>query len=99
MRAAAVPTLSAPCRRRQAPGQSPDRDRLDHGRVARESIRTVLIPLPARTSRGELRRLCARIHDVASVVAVEVAYDERSIRVIGDVEIDELRAAIQGGDC
>jgi hypothetical protein len=67
--------------------------------VARKSIRIVLIPLPARTSRRELRRLCARIHDVASVMTVEVGRDGRSIRVIGDVEIDELRAAIEGGDC
>jgi len=68
--------------------------------VARESIRSVLIRLPARTSRRELRRLCARLHDVASVVAVEVGSDERSIRVIGDVEIDELRAAVDGSsDC
>jgi hypothetical protein len=67
--------------------------------VAREPIRTVLIPVPAQTNRRELRRLCARIHDVASVVAVEVGQDERSIRVIGDVEIDELRAAIDGSDC
>ena len=58
-----------------------------------------MIPVPAQTSRRELRRLCARIHDVASVVAVEVGQDERSIRVIGDVEIDELRAAIDGSDC
>jgi hypothetical protein len=61
-------------------------------------MRAVLIPLPAHTSRRELRRLCARIHDVAAVVAVEVGRDERSIRVIGDVEIEELRAAIDGGD-
>ncbi len=42
--------------------------------------------------------MCARLHDVASVVAVEVGHDERSIRVIGDVEIDELRAAIDGSE-
>jgi hypothetical protein len=66
--------------------------------MAREPIRTVLIPLPAQTSRRELRRLCARIHDVVAVVAVEVCRDERSIRVIGDVEIDQLRAAIDSSD-
>jgi hypothetical protein len=66
--------------------------------VAKESIQTVFIPLPAQTSRRELRRMCARIHDVACVVAVEVSRDERSIRVIGDVRIDELCAAIDGGD-
>jgi hypothetical protein len=66
--------------------------------VAKEPVRTVLIPLPAYVGRRELRRLCARLHDVDSVVAVEVGCDERSLRVIGDVQIDELRAAIDGGD-
>jgi hypothetical protein len=42
--------------------------------------------------------MCARIHDVGDVVAVEISRDERSIRVTGDVKIDELRAAIGGGD-
>jgi hypothetical protein len=67
--------------------------------MASEPIGTVLIDVPAHTNRRELRRLCARIHDVASVMAVEVGRDGRWIRVIGDVDVDELRAAIDGSDC
>ena len=37
--------------------------------------RTVVVPLPANTPRGRLRLVCARIHDVAAVTAVEVDAD------------------------
>ncbi len=44
--------------------------------------------------RSDLRLISARIRDLGGVVAVEVDLDTRTVRVHGEVGIDEVRAVI-----
>lgn len=46
--------------------------------------------------RSDLRVISARVRDLRGVVGVEADLVSRTIRIYGDVEVDDVRAAIAG---
>jgi hypothetical protein len=61
-------------------------------------FRVVEIRIPGGATRSQVRRICGRVHDLASVVAVEVCDDGSCVRVTGGMTPEEVEAAVAGGD-
>jgi hypothetical protein len=60
------------------------------------SQRTVEVRLSAATTPAQVRRICGRVHDIATVVAVEVDPGGGLLRVRGWMTAEEVGAAVTG---
>ena len=52
--------------------------------------------MPAMSRRSDLRVISARIRDLRGVVGLEADLVSRTIRIYGEVEVGDVRAAIAG---
>ena len=56
----------------------------------------MVVSVPAMSCRHDLRVISARVRDLRGVVAVEVDLDAKTVQVDGDVQVEDVRAAIAG---
>ena len=54
----------------------------------------LVVSVPQMECRHDVRAISAHVADVAGVVALQVDLATKTVRVEGDVEVDEVRAAI-----
>lgn len=59
-------------------------------------MRAVEVSVPAMSQRRDLRVISARIRDLRGVVGLEADLVSRTIRIYGEVEVVDVRAAIAG---
>ena len=59
-----------------------------------EGMATVVVSVPAMSSRQDLRQISGYVCELPGVVAVEVDLEARTVRILGDVPVQSVRAAI-----
>ena len=57
----------------------------------------VVVTVPCMVCRDDVRRVSACIADLSGVVALEVDAVTRTVRVMGDVTAEAVRAAVVAG--
>ena len=92
----AVGQHSSPSSDGQSADSAPPHARAVDNRACEESMKTVMVSVPGMSCRHDLRTISAQLYDLDGVVAVEVDLDAKTICVDGEVQVEEVRAAIAG---